>query len=115
MIGIVLLVVLKPFGYNRKSVFPVFSRPDPLYQAQCRLRFFPPVARIAGSAAHHPGFLQRIFVPAMHLRPDQPVLSPAAQCLSAQRSEARRVGKECVRTCRARWYADTSTKKNQKK
>src|SRR3546814_17025527 len=30
------------------------------------------------------------------------------------RSEERRVGKECVRTCRSRWWADHEKKKNIK-
>src|SRR3546814_17377630 len=31
---------------------------------------------------------------------------------AAQRSEERRVGKECVRTCRSRWWQSQSTKKS---
>src|SRR3546814_14046473 len=34
---------------------------------------------------------------------DLPVFSPITDCGSASRSEERRVGKECVSTCRIRW------------
>src|SRR3546814_12368807 len=37
-----------------------------------------------------------------------------AQGVAAMRSEARRVGKECVRTCRSRWSAYHSKKKNNR-
>src|SRR3546814_19580494 len=39
-------------------------------------------------------------------------LVPRAPQLRLYRSEERRVGKECVRTCRSRWSPDHSQKKN---
>src|SRR3546814_18188517 len=50
------------------------------------------------------------------LRSDQTALvgyDPSFQ--PRKRSEARRVGKECVRTCRSRWEPDTIKKNNTKK
>src|SRR3546814_14804757 len=38
--------------------------------------------------------------------PDWRVVEPPFLATEAQRSEARRVGKECVRTCRSRWSPD---------
>src|SRR3546814_12269130 len=35
--------------------------------------------------------------------------------LFAVRSEERRVGQECVSTCRSRWYADNEKKKKKKR
>src|SRR3546814_20917653 len=35
-----------------------------------------------------------------------------ASCNSMNRSEERRVGKECVRTCRSRWWSDHYKKQN---
>src|SRR3546814_12304462 len=59
------------------------------------------------------------------VRPDRWDLTGAAVCLAGTaiilfgprgaRSEERRVGKECVSTCRARWSAYHSKKKNTTK
>src|SRR3546814_12327097 len=38
----------------------------------------------------------------------------AMECVVVQRSEERRVGKECVRTCRSRWSPYPSKKKRQR-
>src|SRR3546814_12885773 len=40
-------------------------------------------------------------------------LQPALQRRGAQRSEERRVGKECVSTCRSRWSPDHKKKKHK--
>src|SRR3546814_17123750 len=40
-----------------------------------------------------------------------PVLVPIAAYGFRRRSEERRVGKECVSTCRSRWWQSHSTKK----
>src|SRR3546814_11164563 len=56
-------------------------------------------------AAHAPGLTT--LDDALHIRP---------RILSAfERSEARPVGKACVRKCRSRWSPDTSKQQDQKK
>src|SRR3546814_20701202 len=40
----------------------------------------------------------------------RPQVEPDADAIAAARSEERRVGKECVSTCRSRWSPDTSKK-----
>src|SRR3546814_19682220 len=42
-------------------------------------------------------------------------LSPGDSVLMYERSEERRVGKECGSTCRSRWSQDHEKKKNQKR
>src|SRR3546814_19100830 len=59
---------------------------------------FIPVAATIGKRAHGLGTIRA----ALQMRPAH-VLLPAGETLSGQRSEERRVGKECVSTCRSRW------------
>src|SRR3546814_3861853 len=75
------------------SVNPVFCGfCDPPYCDQRAFLFSAPLARLAGQSAR-PGF-----------RTDDahPGAKPAAHP-GRPRSEERRVGKECVSTCRSRW------------
>src|SRR3546814_11239633 len=50
--------------------------------------------------------------------PAEPMRCPVTEITRREldeRSEERRVGKECVSTCRSRWSPDTLKKKNDKK
>src|SRR3546814_11392659 len=44
--------------------------------------------------------------------PEHPALASFSESLPPERSEERRVGKECVSTCRSRWSTYHSKKKN---
>src|SRR3546814_14101082 len=45
----------------------------------------------------------------------QAITHPARAISKLTRSEERRVGKECVSTCRSRWWSDYLKKKNTRK
>src|SRR3546814_14042109 len=47
---------------------------------------------------------------AIMLKAEENGISPEQQIANVKRSEERRVGKECVSTCRSRWAPDSSTK-----
>src|SRR3546814_13235359 len=47
-------------------------------------------------------------------RTEQDIAQPAKHCDRHQRSEERRVGQECVSTCRSRWAQEPSKKKKKK-
>src|SRR3546814_16879504 len=61
-----------------------------------------------GMAAQPPGEKRA----ALPLRPRAAAATPVSVI---QRAEERRVGKECVSTCRSRWSPDQLTTKNHKK
>src|SRR3546814_17443544 len=48
------------------------------------------------------------------LEPDDLIWVPDYHLIPLARSEERRVGKECVRTCRSRWLPNLSKKKTNK-
>src|SRR3546814_19933540 len=62
-----------------------------------------------------PGVLKVMEIPSYSGAPAFQALGGVAVVASNTRSEERRVGKECVSTCRSRWSPDNSKKKHKTK